>query len=380
MLHPETRLTHLARDSRRFDGAVNLPVMRASTVLFEDTEHLKATEKTWHQKPYYGRHGLTPTFAFEDAVASLEKGYRGIAVESGLAALTCAFSAFLKSGDHVLIHDAAYGPVRHYCDDVLQRFGIEVSYYSPQNPIAPLIQPNTRVLHLEAPGSITFEMQDIPALCALARENNIITLMDNTWATPLYFQACAAGVDVVIHAATKYFVGHSDAMLGVIVARDESLYHSLKTTAARHGHHAAPDDIFLALRGMRTLAVRLARHQETARLLMDYLADHPAVIRILSPAHPSHGGHNLWKRDFSGASGLFSCVVNMTYEDLCAAVNRLTLFGLGYSWGGFESLAVPFDMRRARTALAWTEGPVLRLHAGLEHPDDLIADLKNALS
>jgi cystathionine beta-lyase len=187
-------------------------------------------------------------------------------------------------------------------------------------------------------------------------------------------------VDVVIHAATKYFVGHSDALLGVIVARDESLYHPLKTNAARHGHHAAPDDIFLALRGMRTLAVRLARHQETARSLMDYLGDHPVVKRILSPAHPSHGGHDLWKRDFSGASGLFSCVVNMTYEDLCAVVNRLTLFGLGYSWGGFESLAVPFDMRRARTAVAWTEGPILRIHAGLEHPGDLIADLENALS
>jgi cystathionine beta-lyase len=378
-MHPETRLAHLARDARRFDGAVNLPVMRASTVLFEDTQHLKATEKTWWEKPYYGRHGLTPTFAFEEAIAGLEGGYKAIAVESGLAALTCALSAFLKSGDHVLIHDAAYGPVRHYCDDVLRRFGVEVTYYHPSQDIAALIRPHTRVLHLEAPGSITFEMQDIPALSALAQSRGVITVLDNTWATPLYFQGCSVGVDVVTHAATKYLVGHSDALLGVMVARNEAVYHTLKTNAARHGHHAAPDDLYLALRGMRTLAVRLARHQDTALRLMTWLADHPLVARILSPAYPEHEGHALWKRDFSGASGLFSCVMNMDYPALCQAVDRLTLFGLGYSWGGFESLAIPFDMRRSRTAQPWTEGPVLRIHAGLEHPDDLIGDLANAL-
>lgn len=378
-MHPETRLAHLARDARRFDGAVNLPVMRASTVLFESTQHMKDTEKTWWNKPYYGRYGLSPTFAFEEAIASLEGGYKAIAVESGLAALTCALSAFLKSGDHVLIHDAAYGSVRHYCDDVLRRFGVEVTYYHPHQDIAALIRPHTRVLHLEAPGSLTFEMQDIPALCALAQSHGIITVLDNTWATPLYFQGCSAGVDVVVHAATKYVVGHSDAMLGVMVAKEDGVYHTLKTNAARHGHNAAPDDIFLALRGMRTLAVRLARHQDNAKHLMMWLADHPAVARILSPAHPDDAGHALWKRDFSGASGLFSCVMRMDYPALYQVVDRLTLFGLGYSWGGFESLAMPFDMRRARTAQPWTEGAVLRLHAGLEHPEDLIGDLAQAL-
>ena len=376
----ETKLSHFARDSGRFDGAVNLPVIRSSTILFDDMEQLKNTEKKWWDKPYYGRHGTTPTFAFEDIMAQLEGGYKAIAVESGLSALTCALSAFVKNGDHILVNDTAYSPVRNYCNDVLRRFGVDVTYYDPLQPIDPLIRHNTRVIHLESPGSLTFEMQDIPELCHLAQKHRCITIMDNTWATPLYFQACLAGVDVVIHAATKYIVGHSDAMLGVMVARNEAIYHPLKTNSARHGHHAAPDDIFLALRGLRTLAVRLKQHHANAMHVIDKLAYNPLVSRVLYPAYPQNAGYDLWKRDFNGASGLLSLVMNISFDDLCGVVNELKLFGIGYSWGGFESLAMPFDMRHSRTAKPWEEGAVLRLHIGLEHPDDLVDDLNHSLS
>jgi cystathionine beta-lyase len=377
-VHDETALTHFGRDPARFDGVVNPPVYRASTVLFPNLAALEAASRQPFTGTYYGRFGTPTTFALEEAMAALEGAHRAVAVESGLAAITTTLLAFLEPGDHLLMVDTVYGPTRFFCDGLLARMGISTTYYASDSgaDLAGLIRPETRLIFTESPGSLTFEVQDIPAICQLAHARGIPVALDNTWATPLHFKAFDHGVDVSIHAATKYVVGHADAMLGIINV-NAAHHERIKKAAVALGHCAGSEECALGLRGLRTLAVRLARHQATALTLIEWLSARPEVRYVRYPAWPQDPGHGLWQRDFCGASGLFAIeMAPCTPEALAAFVDGLTLFGLGYSWGGFESLLLPVHPEHTRTATAWTTaGPWLRVHAGLEAPADLINDL-----
>ena len=376
----DTRLTTAGRDPKANFGIVNPPVYHASTVLFPTLEQLEQASR--HREPgkvYYGRYGTPTTFALEEAIAALDGGYRAIAVGSGVAAISATLAAFLKEGDHLLMVDNVYGPSRRICNQFLGRFGVSTTYYDPLigGGIAKLIQPNTRLIFLESPGSLTFEVQDVPAIVAAAKKAGIVTILDNTWATPLYFRPLAFGVDVAIQAATKYIGGHSDLMMGIITTTEEA-YQPVRLSVNDFGCASGPDDCYLALRGLRTLSVRLARHWETGLTLARWLKPQPEVQRILHPALPDDPGHALWRRDFTGATGLFGFEIKPTSrQGLAAMLDGMELFGMGYSWGGFESLLLPTDPAPIRSATKWSAaGPLLRLHAGLEDPDDLIADLE----
>ncbi|WP_431856429.1 cystathionine beta-lyase [Azospirillum sp.] len=375
---PDTLLSHAGRNPQANFGIINPPVYHASTVLFPTLEALEASDRNPFEIINYGRVGTPTSHAFEEAVAAVEGGYRAVTAASGLAAIATALSAFTKAGDHVLMTDSAYGPTRRFCNDVLTRYGVEIEYYDPLvgSGITALIRPNTSVVYLESPGSLTFEVQDVPAIAKAAKAAGATVLLDNTWATPLYFKPFEHGVDVSIHAATKYIVGHADAMLGLMVCSEEA-WPAVKKTAVRFGTCAGPDDMYLGLRGLRTMGVRLKRHQETSLALADWLAARPEVTRVLHPARPGDAGHALWKRDFTGASGLFAAEFKAVPKAaLAAMLDGMELFGMGYSWGGFESLILPVHPGAIRTATTWkAEGPLIRLHAGLEDVDDLIRDL-----
>ena len=375
---PDTLLAHAGRNPEANFGIVNPPVYHASTVLFPTLEALEASDRNPFEIVNYGRVGTPTSHAFEEAVAAVEGGWRAVTAASGLAAIATALTAFTKTGDHILMTDSAYGPTRRVCNDILARYGVETEYYDPLigAGIAGLIRPNTSVVFLESPGSLTFEVQDVPAIARAAKAAGATVLMDNTWATPLFFKPFEHGVDVSIHAATKYIVGHADAMLGLMVCTEAS-WPIIKKNAVRFGTCAGPDDLYLGLRGLRTMSVRLKRHQESALALADWLASRPEVARILHPARPGDPGHELWKRDFTGASGLFAAVFKAVPKTaLAAMLDGLELFGMGYSWGGFESLVLPAHPAAIRTATKWqAEGPLIRFHAGLEDVDDLIRDL-----
>ena len=375
----ETMLGHAGKNPRENFGIVNPPVYHASTILYPSVAAMERAFKNKFDGVTYGRHGTPTTFALEEAVAALEGGERAIAMPSGMAAIAGVLLGFLKGGDHLLMVDTVYGPGRQLCDHTLRGFGIETTYYDPTigSAIARLIRPNTRLVYLESPGSHTFEVQDVPAICAAAHAAGCLAVLDNTWSTELYFKAFAHGVDAVVLAGTKYISGHSDVMMGLIICR-EAHYQDLKTKIHGLGYCAAPDDCYLALRGMRTLAVRLARHQETALTLARWLQGRSEVARLMHPALPNDPGHSLWRRDFLGASGLFGFVLNAYSPGAMAAMlDGMELFGMGFSWGGYESLLVPVKPQTSRVATRWdVEGPTLRLHAGLEDPDDLIADLE----
>lgn len=368
---PETRLTSEGRMSAEHFGAVNTPVYRASTILYPDLKALKA-----NTQPYtYGRRGTPSTHSFEEAISSLEGAAKTVSVTSGVQAIALAILSVCGAGDHILVVDSCYEPTRILCDRTLRRFGVTASYYAPDDDITALLKPNTKAVFCESPGSLTFEMQDIPALARTAHAHGASMLMDNTWATPLFFQPLAHGVDLSIQAATKYIGGHADVMLGYVAANEKHAAR-LHQTHGDLGLYASGDDCFLGLRGLRTLAVRLKRHQETGLTLARWLGARPEVARILHPALPGDPGHTLWKRDFSGACGLFGMVLKPVSEAAMAAfVDRLQHFGIGYSWGGFESLIVPAHIKRTARPFA-AEGPVLRIHAGLEDAGDLIADLE----
>jgi len=377
---PDTLLVSAGRDPRANQGVVNPPVYHASTIVFPTVAELHASQKKRDpRKTRYGRHGTPTTFALEEAIASLEGGAEAIAIGSGVAAITAVLTAFVKTGDHLLMVDTAYGPTRRFCDTVLKRFGVTTTYYDPRigAAIGELIRPNTRLLFLESPGSLTFEVQDVPAITAAARRAGIVTAMDNTWATPLFFKPLAHGVDVSVLSATKYIGGHSDLMMGLITTT-EAAYQPVRRAVEDFGGSAAPDDCYLALRGYRTLGVRLARHQENGLALAQWLHQRPEVARVLHPALPQSPDHALWRRDFTGASGLFAVELKpMPEPALEAMLDGLELFGMGYSWGGFESLILPTDPSHYRTAVPWkAPGPLIRVHAGLEDPQDLIADLE----
>ena len=372
---PETLAVSAGRMSDEHFGVVNTPVYRASTILYPDLATLKA-----NRQPYsYGRRGTPTTRSFEEAICAMEGAARTVTVPSGLNANALAILSVCGAGDHLLMVDSAYEPTKTFCETTLKRMGVETSYYAPTDDIAPLLKPNTKAVFCESPGSLTFEVQDIPAIVKAAHANGASVLMDNTWATPVFFQPLAHGVDLSIQAATKYVGGHADVMLGYVAANDSHAAR-LHETHGNLGLYASGDDCFLGLRGLRTLPVRLARHQETGLTLARWLADRPEVARVLHPGLESDPGHALWKRDFSGACGLFGLVLKPASDAAVAAfVDGLQHFGIGYSWGGFESLIVPAHIRRSARAFA-AEGPVLRIHAGLEDAGDLIADLEKGLN
>ena len=370
---PETIASHSGRMTREHFGAVNTPVYRASTILSPDLATLEG-----HNAPYvYGRRGTPTSKSLEDAITELEGGAQTVLAPSGLGAIALALLSVCSAGDHVLVADSCYWPTRSFCDRMLQRYGVETSYYDPTigGAISGLMKPNTRAVFCEAPGSLTFEMQDIPAIAAAAHARGASVLMDNTWATPIYFQPLAHGVDLSIQAVTKYIGGHADVMMGYVSA-NESHKARLHHTHGDMGLYVSGDDCFLALRGLRTLPVRLPRHQETGLKLARWLAARPEVERVLHPALDGDPGHALWKRDFSGACGLFGVVLKpVSHDGLAALMDGLELFGMGWSWGGFESLIVPANIHRTVRRFE-SEGPVIRIHAGLEDPGDLIADLE----
>jgi cystathionine beta-lyase len=377
----DTLLIHSGRDPQKHAGLVNTPVFRGSTVLFPNVESYEHRDPDNYKTMRYGVHGTPTTFAFEEAVAKLEGAHAAVAVPSGLAAIAVALTAFAKTGSHILVSDSVYGPTRNFCERRLKSFGVEIEYYDPLigAGIEKLIRPNTTALYCEAPGSLTFEMQDIPAIASVAHTKNLPLLADNTWGTPLFFPAFERGVDVSIHAATKYIAGHSDAMMGVITT-NEKHWLSVRRVVADYGFCVSPDDCFLALRGLRTIAVRMRHQQQSAIKVARWLQSLPDVARVLYPALESDPGHAIWRRDFHGAASLFGVVLKPTRDSAVAAlINALELFGIGSSWGGFESLAIRADVRNSRTATAWkADGPLLRLHIGLEDPDDLISDLEQA--
>ena len=372
---PDTIAVTAGRMSEDHFGAVNTPLYRASTMLFPDLETLESRGQAY----VYGRRGTPSSRSLEEAFCALEGGARTVLVPSGLNACITAILAVVKAGDHLLMVDSVYEPTRDFCDRQLSRFGVETTYYSPTAAIEPYLKANTRAVFCESPGSLTFEVQDIAAIAKAAHAAGACVLMDNTWATPLLFQPLAHGVDLSIQAVTKYMGGHADLMMGAITA-NESHVRQLVAFHGGAGLFSSGDDIFLALRGLRTLPVRLKRHAETAMKLVEWLKARPEVTRILYPALPGDPGHALWKRDFKGACGLFSFELKaVSKEALAAFMNGFSLFHMGWSWGGFESLIVPAHIRRS-VAPFQAEGPVLRIHAGLEDAGDLIADLERAFA
>ena len=372
-----TKLAHIGNDPRDFFGFVNPPVVHASTVLFPDA----ATMASRNQKYTYGTRGTPTTDALASATDTLEGSAGTIIVPSGLAAVTIPLLAFASAGDHVLIVDSVYHPTRNFADTMLKRLGVEVEYYDPQvgAGIAELMKPNTKVVFTESPGSNTFEMQDIPAIAREAKARGAVVMMDNTWATPLYFRPLEHGVDISIHAATKYPAGHSDVLLGTVSANDRC-WEKLHETHITMGCCAAPDDVYQVLRGLRTMGVRLERHEQNALEVARWLEGKPGVSQVLHPALESFPGHDLWKRDFSGSSGIFSIVLDGGGEKQAHAfLDALEIFGLGYSWGGYESLAVHVWLGDRTIAKGDYGGPIIRLQIGLENPEDIKADIERGL-
>ncbi len=381
----KTKVVAAGRRKEWTQGIVNPPVWRASTILYDDVAHLRASGASdTHHRRFYGRRGTPTQWSLADALTELEPGAEAtLLYPSGVAAIASTLLALLSPGDHLLLPDSSYDPTRNFANGLLRRMGIETSYYDPLigEGIAALCRANTRVIFLESPGSLTFEVQDVPAIVAVARDRGIATVLDNTWATPLLFPAIAHGIDYTILAATKYVVGHSDVMLGSVTAA-RGKYQALRDTTYQLGQTASPDDAWLGARGLRTMAIRLEQHGRAALRIAEWLRTRPEVARVLHPALPDCPGHEIFHRDFKGPAGLFSFVLAGGGEkERAALIDGLEHFGIGYSWGGYESLALPVDPQRFRTATEWkAAGPVVRLQIGLEDPDDLIADLEQGLA
>ena len=381
---PETQLITAGRNSKLYDGAVNPPVYHVSTVLSSTLQEMEEREeamKADDAKMYYGRKGTPTSWALEESLAQIEGGHKSLLFPSGLAAVSASLLAFLKSGDHLLMVDSVYGPTRYFCDTLLKRFGVETTYYDPLlgARIEELFRSETKVVFTESPGSLTFEVQDIPAIAEVAHQHKAWVLMDNTWASPLFFQAFSHGVDVSIQALTKYVVGHSDAMLGSATA-NEKAWPVLKNGTFALGQCAGPDDIYLAQRGLRTLSVRLRQHERSSLDIAQWLQSRPEVHQVFHPALPGSPGHDLWKRDFSGACGLFAVELKpCSSEGLSSMLDQMEYFGMGFSWGGFESLILHTNSGIHRTASEKISNPLLRLHIGLESVEDLKADLDAGL-
>jgi cysteine-S-conjugate beta-lyase len=380
---PATKIVTGGRSKALTGAVVNAPVWRASTHLYDDVAALEAGKFTNEDgRFFYGRRGSPTQWSLSEALTELEPGAHGTMLyPSGLAAIAGALLSVLKPGDVLLMTDNAYDPSRSLADGFLKRFGVETRYFDPMTTnIESDFCDHTRAILLENPGSLTFEVQDLPAICAAAKKRDIVTLLDNTWATPFFYTALDKGVDLTILAATKYIVGHSDVMIGSVTCR-QKYWNALRHTAQQLGQVVSPDDAYLANRGLRTLAVRMKAHEASALKIAYWLDDRPEVETVLHPALPDCPGHDIWKRDFTGSAGLFSFVLNGSKAKAAAFVDALDLFGIGYSWGGFESLALPVHPERYRSATPWVnDGAVIRLQIGLEDTGDLIADIEPALN
>jgi cystathionine beta-lyase len=378
-----TRLAHAGRDPSKHFGAVNPPVYRASTFIKPTLDEWEKAARPNAPGYAYGLYGTPTSEAFEDAMASLYGCDGAVTMCSGLAVITIALATLTSKGDHVLAPDSTYMPTRRFCSSVLARFGVETSYYDPLigAGIAELMRPNTKLVLTESPGSLTFEVQDVPAIVAAAHAGRAKVLLDNSWATALNNDPFRMGVDVVVEAITSYVGGHADVLMGVVLARG-ALGAKLRGAAKTWGQCCSADDQALALRGLRTLELRMRRSEATGLALAGWLKTRPEVARVLHPALPDHPGHDLWKRDFRGASGVFAIVLHpVSHAALAAFLDGLKLFGIGYSWGGYESVVMPADPTKIRTVTRWTEpGQVIRISAGLESPEDLIADLDAGLA
>ncbi|WP_343519759.1 cystathionine beta-lyase [Sphingomonas sp.] len=379
-----TRVVGAGRRREWTRGIVNPPVWRASTILYDNVAELRANAgRDTHHRLFYGRRGTPTQWSLADALTELEPGAAATFLyPSGVAAVAAALLSVLSPGDELLLADSVYDPTRSFAETFLKRFGVTTRFYDPMigGGIADLIGERTRAIFMETPGSLTFEVQDVPAIVAAAKARGVVTLLDNTWATPLLFPAIAKGIDLSILACTKYVVGHSDVMLGSVTATDE-YWHQLRATSFQLGQTASPDDAWLGSRGLRTMAVRLKHHGAAALEIARWLETRPEVARVLHPALPSCPGHEYFLRDFKGPAGLFTFILRGGGEAArTALIDGLELFGIGYSWGGFESLAIPVDPERIRTVVPWqAEGPAVRLQIGLEDPADLIADLAAGL-
>ncbi|RHW77039.1 cystathionine beta-lyase [Colwellia sp. RSH04] len=379
----ETKIVTAGRSAKWTKGVVNPPVTRASTVVFETVDEMNnAVANRFNETMVYGRRGTTTSFAFSDAMTTLEGGAGCALYPSGTAAITNAILAFVESGDHILMVDTAYEPTRDYCDKILAKMGVTTTYYDPLigADIERLIKPNTRVVFLESPGSITMEVQDVPAISKVARQHDCIVMLDNTWGAGINFKPFDFGVDISIQAATKYIVGHSDVMLGTATA-SEKYWPQLRDNSYLMGQCTSPDDLYLALRGVRTLGVRLKQHQENALKVAKWLEQRPEVETILHPAFESCPGHEFFNRDFNGSNGLFSFVLNRgDKKTIKPFLDGLSHFKMGYSWGGFESLILGItNVASLRTSTQWqAKHPLIRVHIGLENADDLIEDLEKA--
>lgn len=381
MMKKETQIVSVGRDKKWSKGVVNPPVFRASTMLFDTVEEMAfATKNRANGEMFYGRRGGPTHFAFQAAIAELEGGVGCALYPSGSAAISGSLLSFLKAGDHLLMVDTVYEPTRALCDGLLAGFGIETSYYDPLigEGIADLIQDNTKVLFLESPGSITMEIQDVPTLSRIAHQHDLVVMLDNTWASPINSAPFEMGVDISIQAATKYIVGHSDVMMGTATA-NESHWPQLRENSYLMGQCTSPDDVYLASRGLRTLAVRMAQHEKNGLQVAQWLATRPEVDHLRHPAFSTCPGHQFFERDFSASNGLFSFVLKEgSKKSLTALVENMKYFKMGFSWGGYESLILSVSgLDKLRTVTEWDSSkPLIRLHVGLENPDDLIADLE----
>ena len=374
-----TKLIHAGSHPENHSGIINPPVYRASTVNYNTVKNMKRLRQNPNDNFVYGRLGTPTSKAFEEAVASLEGADKTIAMGSGLAAISAAILSFVRAGDHILVCDNAYSPTRNLCDQFLDRFGVETTYYDPLlgNKIKDYFRENTKLVYTESPGSHTFEIQDIGSITEIAHKSGIKVVMDNTWGAGYFFRALDYNVDVSIQAATKYYVGHSDAMAGTVSMSGENIK-PVTDMVGILGYNIAPDDAYLALRGMRTLNVRLKKHEKNALRIAEWLVGRDEVDKVLHPALESCPGHKFWKRDFSGSNGLFGLIFKTENANaINIFIDSLELFGLGGSWGGCESLVLPTNVTRTETSWKHNHNSI-RFHVGLEDPDDLINDLKCA--
>jgi len=377
----QTDLLKLGRNSKKYQGMVNPPIYRTTTKIYEKIEELWQDEVPIHTSIAYGRCGTPTVKELEKAASELDQVNNAIATTTGMSAIAICFHSFLKSGDHLLISDAVYKCTRRFVDEELVKNGITATYYEPAigGEIAELITPQTKMIYMESPGSGTMEIQDVPLLTSIAKKHGIITVLDNSWATPVFFKPFQHGVDIAIQSMTKYISGHSDNFLGIICAID-AVFKPLYATAINYGAAPSPDSCYMALRGLRTLYVRLKQHEASAIKLANWLKTNPEVISVMHPALPDSNGHTIWKRDFTGSSGLFSFAVNANEEKIKLFMNDLKIFSIGLSWGGFESLLIPYKLQGLRnlTKNLLNDAYYFRIHVGLEDPEDLIDDLRKA--
>lgn len=382
--NPETLVVHAGRDPSRNDGVVNPPVYHASTIIFDTYEDFVKAEEGRLERSAYGRHGTVSNRLLESAIAELEGADKCLLTASGSNAIAVALTALLKPGDHLLIADCVYSPTRFFAEQELRRIGVEVEFFDPRatKTIIDSITDKTKVVYLESPGSLTFEIQDIPAVTKAAHAKGALVVIDNTWATPLYFRPFEHGVDVSIHSATKYIGGHSDLMMGVINTT-EKLYPAIKRAYKNYGIACGPDDVYLAQRGLRTLVLRVKHQEHVALEIANWLKKRPEVSRVLHPALPDCPGHEIWKRDYKGSTGLFSFILKKHLSEAQTKnfVEALNYFKMGYSWGGYESLLIPLKAEKIRSAVKWQpEGSGFRIFCGLENLDDLKSDLETAFA